>query len=54
MDIPPAYCARCRAKTPNESPTPYTAKNGAQMIKSVCANCGTRKSQIIGGPKKKG
>ena len=42
----PAYCVKCRKKTPDVSPVQAT-KNGRLMIKSACDTCGSKKSEFI-------
>lgn len=42
-----SYCTRCRVKTADKSPHKETAKNGQPMVKSLCAECGTRKARFV-------
>lgn len=41
---------KCKSKTGNKDDKPFTAKNGKEMIKSKCVECGSGKCRI---PKKK-
>ncbi len=43
----PAYCVKCKSKTADVSPVQATTKNGRPMIKSVCGNCGSKKSEFV-------
>lgn len=40
------HCLRCKKKTGNTKETHATTKNGRNMIKSVCPDCGGGKSRF--------
>ena len=41
IEMPQAYCVKCKANIEIKNPTPVTLKNGKPAIKGVCPNCGT-------------
>ena len=43
----PAFCVKCKAKSPDVSPVQAMTKNGRPMIKSVCGTCGSKKSEFV-------
>ena len=43
----PAFCVKCKGKTPDVNSVQAITKNGRPMIKSVCGTCGSRKSEFV-------
>ena len=41
------YCLKCKQNTQSKNITEFITKNNRRMIKSICSNCGNKKSQFI-------
>ena len=41
------YCLKCKQNTQSKNITEVSTKNNRRMIKSICCNCGNKKSQFI-------
>ena len=42
-----SYCVKCKSFTANEMEEPFEAKNGRQMMRSICTTCKCRKCCIM-------
>jgi len=43
------YCVKCRQKTKTLSEIEKTTKNNRKLKQGICYNCGSKKSQFVGG-----
>ncbi len=41
IEMPQAYCVKCKANIEIKNPTNVTLKNGKAAVKGICPNCGT-------------
>lgn len=47
-----SFCVKCKKASPDVNPQLAVTKNGRNMVKSKCGNCGSNKCQFVSGNSK--